>query len=868
MAPPLLRPRRRAPLGLRPLLALLALAGLLWSASRLLRVHEAITALAERGSAARSRLPAPLPAHRLLLATHTRLAWYVPSTGELRVLHEGQGVHYGMFPGEPAPGHASTVWVAVRPHNWRPRAAAEHLLLLDAATGEELCRVRVPARFTHDAVRVGDHAFVVSTGDGAILQLSWPDLRLVRAVRLFSASDHPNTLAAAPPERAPGANGTAAPAGTHLWVLLHNLGASDVVKVFVPTDPGASAREVSRLRAVGTKAHGLVSWSRRGGGPLLLLLDSAGGALVSLDPATGDEVELWRARAQRAQQLREALTGPPVVRRPPTASCARAARRGRSARDDPAAHGELAAFDLSAGKLLWRRKVATAGLLNIIGAPHLAPDSTHVATYSGAPLPPPRGAGPSLVLPGSRALVASVVAGLAAAGHAPRALGPNSYWSSGWPRLDIAAKLTDAPEAAGLQLPLFAANVGALRAALAALPPGAWGAAEQAASNARMTGRAAFMDRFKPGAWVAACTPAAQGSSAPRRPGPRRRADPGRRPRRRRARCCQAWRASCCCSATARILGPADARNVVRLQLARMAPGLADIRLHVDSGGYATRGHRIHVPLETNPSVAFDLCPAGPPAAPRGATNASAGAAARAARGAERPGLEGCVRLAVPQGLAFELNNRVPHRVANPGPGNRVHLVLDVFEAPRTRTRLPPGASCGYGARLNATEQLARLHARAAAGAGEAELAGEVQALLASPGMLCATRDGARVVPAPPASAAAAAAQAAQQEALMAALMASLPPEARARVAREVREQPDLEALRGRVALAEREQAAADVAADAAAQAPPRPARSAGSSGAGQPPRAHGAQLEGAGGPAPGGLAGAAEAVVGELLTR
>jgi hypothetical protein len=43
-----------------------------------------------------------------------------------------QGVHYGMFPGEDA---TSTVWTAVRPHNWRPTAAREHLVEFDARTG-------------------------------------------------------------------------------------------------------------------------------------------------------------------------------------------------------------------------------------------------------------------------------------------------------------------------------------------------------------------------------------------------------------------------------------------------------------------------------------------------------------------------------------------------------------------------------------------------------------------------------------------------------------------------------------------------------------------------------------------------------------
>jgi hypothetical protein len=45
-----------------------------------------------------------------------------------------QGVHYGVVPGEPYAGSPS-LWVAVRPHNWRPATSKEHLLRLDANTG-------------------------------------------------------------------------------------------------------------------------------------------------------------------------------------------------------------------------------------------------------------------------------------------------------------------------------------------------------------------------------------------------------------------------------------------------------------------------------------------------------------------------------------------------------------------------------------------------------------------------------------------------------------------------------------------------------------------------------------------------------------
>eukprot|EP00882_Tetradesmus_deserticola_P022102 GHRQ01023985.1.p3 GENE.GHRQ01023985.1~~GHRQ01023985.1.p3 ORF type:complete len:160 (+),score=78.05 GHRQ01023985.1:655-1134(+) len=78
------------------------------------------------------------------------------------------------------------------------------------------------------------------------------------------------------------------------------------------------------------------------------------------------------------------------------------------------------------------------------------------------------------------------------------------------------------------------------------------------------------------------------------------------------------------------ILGPADALNIVRVQLALMAPGTSNIKLHIDSGGYAQRGHRIHVPIITHPHVSFDVCPL--PAPPEQLVAATATAAAPAGK--------------------------------------------------------------------------------------------------------------------------------------------------------------------------------------------------------------------------------------------
>jgi predicted nucleic acid-binding Zn finger protein len=51
------------------------------------------------------------------------------------------------------------------------------------------------------------------------------------------------------------------------------------------------------------------------------------------------------------------------------------------------------------------------------------------------------------------------------------------------------------------------------------------------------------------------------------------------------------------------IIGQRDMQHIIRLQLALMKPGVSDIKIHVDSGGYAIRGHRIHIPVFTHPEV-------------------------------------------------------------------------------------------------------------------------------------------------------------------------------------------------------------------------------------------------------------------------
>ncbi|WIA37365.1 hypothetical protein OEZ86_014293 [Tetradesmus obliquus] len=107
-----------------------------------------------------------------------------------------------------------------------------------------------------------------------------------------------------------------------------------------------------------------------------------------------------------------------------------------------------------------------------------------------------------------------------------------------------------------------------------------------------------------------------------------------------------------------------------------------------------------------------------------------------------------CVKIHAPEGLVFELNNRVQHKVANPGPGPRVHLVVDVFEDYRPRTMVPAGSSCEYGGQLSSLQQISTIMQLALQeGMDEAALAAEIQLLLATAGMACKTPEGERILP-------------------------------------------------------------------------------------------------------------------------
>jgi len=194
-------------------------------------------------------------------------------------------------------------------------------------------------------------------------------------------------------------------------------------------------------------------------------------------------------------------------------------------------------------------QVPTAGLLNIVGAPHLTFDSTYRATYTPSLVP-------SFKTPQSDAMVEAAAKGQEALGYPAKVLGlflcwcllllaalsrsehtvelrpsisqPNQpnhqsnhskpkhntrnqtiphnptqqvggYWSNGQPYLDTSVKATPTPWEGGLQLPLAHFDVSEAKAFLQSMPPEVWTHEYQAAHSAVMGGRDTNMNAFKPG---------------------------------------------------------------------------------------------------------------------------------------------------------------------------------------------------------------------------------------------------------------------------------------------------------------------------------------------------------------------------------
>lgn len=99
------------------------------------------------------------------------------------------------------------------------------------------------------------------------------------------------------------------------------------------------------------------------------------------------------------------------------------------------------------------------------------------------------------------------------------------------------------------------------------------------------------------------------------------------------------------------------------------------------------KAHRIHIPIVTHGDVSFEVCPGLEKKRARKSGPAHPSEA-------DEPNM--CVSIPMAEGMVFELNNRVLHRVFNRSPVKRVQLVVDVAETPRSPRTLKAGTTCNY----------------------------------------------------------------------------------------------------------------------------------------------------------------------------
>jgi len=610
--------------------------------------------------------PAQEDSRRILVATHSKLAWYNYDLEQFTIIHEGEGIYYGGFSGDQidSSGVPETVWAISRPHNWRPTTSKEWLLEINTVTGEVQRREPISSRFTHDTVRHGNRVYAADCGEGHILELEFPSMQVLRRMELFTLKEHVNTLS-------PTGNGT-------LWAMLHNLGPSILAEIDLNT-----GREIRRLQNIGDKSHGAVQW--RG---FIISLNSDNASLMKVDTTTGRTEQLWRDTREKRY-----LKGLCVVDDVAFFGIAKAQERQK--RDSGELNCDIGAYDLIEGVLLWRRQLPTEGLLNVLSAPHLQVESTsHAVWMSDAAESYRATESYAKYLAAAKGTINNKVGeetfALAAEHRAPvetkrgdeninkdeelsssksstekktlldlepletynplRKYPPllGGRWASGYPRFDNSAKDKSHGLSSGAQLPLFRWSQVKLRDYLLGLPLSDWSEETARKSNAWLTGREGNLNQFKPGTYTIHLIFSDQkGANVYEFPWYKERF------------------ASFLEPLVQHLLGT-DADNIIRMQFALM-PGNTHIKRHVDKGGYSATGHRIHFVVASSPMVEFHVCEH-----------------------------DVCVPIQVDEGLVFELNNRLEHFVNNNGSMSRIHLVIDVAESARKRTMLKKGQVCMY----------------------------------------------------------------------------------------------------------------------------------------------------------------------------
>ena len=545
----------------------------------------------------------------LLLASHGRLMWYDVEKDEVDVLHEKHGIYYGGFYGDES---ETSLWYVSRPHNWKPETAIESLVELDVHTREHVKSVQIDSKFTHDVVRKGSFVYAADTERGGILELELPDMTLRRRMDLFTKKEHVNTLS-------PTSD------GKYMWAMLHNLGPSILAKIDLDT-----GTVVRRIEHVGLQSHGAVQMDDS-----ILFLDSNHGTLSRIHLETERIENIYTVDGHVFLKGLCVIDG--------IAFFGIAPSQNRQNRADENLNCEIAAFDLVEKRLLFRRKVPTMGLLNVISAPHLVPESTSVAVTSNPP-----GSYRS-VLSGARELPYVTLPPDDPLSEYPPSI-DSVHWDSGYPRLDNSRKNSRVGFDGGVQMILFHEDLSELKKAVLDMPSHYWEPEHQKKLNAFITGRDNQLAQFKPGTKaIHLIFSDRDAHNVFEFPWYREKFGHLVKP------------------LLQKLLGK-HYEYITRVQFALM-PAQSEIKPHVDTGGYSKDGHRIHFVIASNPDVAFHVCDG-----------------------------DACVKLHTEEGTVFELNNRLKHYVKNDGHEDRVHMVVDVAEEARPRHPLQVGQICRYSA--------------------------------------------------------------------------------------------------------------------------------------------------------------------------
>mmetsp|Transcript_52311 Transcript_52311/g.113382 ORF Transcript_52311/g.113382 Transcript_52311/m.113382 type:complete len:398 (+) Transcript_52311:58-1251(+) len=306
------------------------------------------------------------PQRLLLLCTHSRVLWLDVDTRQEFTVHEGRGVYYGAFPGEPDPEVGATIWVMSRPHNFRAKTSEELLLNIAAdGSGKIVRAVEVASKFAHDAVRdqSGSRVLVASTEDGKVIEMTYPAMVTTKVHQMFGKKNHLNTIS-------PGRDNDTA------WFLLHGKRDPSTL-VFGNLTTGT---RVSTSAGLGKEAHGAVqmeSEAKTTGPEKFLVLSSGDSTLmeIALDGRGGGaEDAAMSSRKIWVQQPPEFLKGLCVIGQ--VAYLGSSSIMGRQGRQN--AQASLVAVDLKTQKELWRHSVQGKGLLNYVSTPQLSWTSSYL----------------------------------------------------------------------------------------------------------------------------------------------------------------------------------------------------------------------------------------------------------------------------------------------------------------------------------------------------------------------------------------------------------------------------------------------------------------------------------------------------------